>query len=59
MDPDILTAEIRDAEATYFDDIEAIELAANALSGDLTIGEIVALLIRRGWKPPQSPAQSE
>lgn len=47
-----LTAEIRAAEAQHAADIEAVEHDANAMGGDLTIGEIVALLIRRGWRPP-------
>lgn len=52
MEPTTLTAEIRAAEAQHAADIEQVEIDANEMGGDLTIGEIVALLIRRGWQPP-------
>ena len=52
LDPTAYTNDLRAAEATHGAEIEAIEHEANTLGGDITIGEIIAIMIRRGWQPP-------
>ena len=42
-----------EARVRHADEIEAIQREVNAiLSGDATVGEIVALMVARGWQRP-------
>ncbi len=54
MDPLAYTASLKELRITHAADLAAVEREANEIGGELTVVEIIALLIRRGWQPPVS-----
>jgi hypothetical protein len=52
FDPIAYSLDLKEARVKHAREIAEIERDINRLGGDMDIAEIVALMVRRGWKAP-------